>query len=500
MKIKTALFFSLFALSGMLQAAEPIKALLVTGGCCHDYDRQRLIIPQGVSARADVRWTVVRQGGKTTNTRIPLYDDPNWADGFDIVVHNECFAAVKDPDWVDRVLKPHREGLPGVLIHCAMHSYRTGDDRWFEFCGVQSPGHGAHYAFTLKNVWKDHFVMQDFGDEWQVPKGELYHTVKTFPGVSVLAEGIAQPKGDKQTSIWAHEYGENKARVFGTTVGHYNETMAEPTYLDVLARGMLWAVGREGTELKPVSDETDAEIKALVNIPLGEGQILSDVKVKPIEGNLAHGKPATAKSEQTGNKNFIANGNDGKSNTRWCASGSQGDEWWQVDLEKPAHIRGVRIFWEKANHQYKYTLSGSSDGEKWTLLADESKNDKVNGIATHDLDAPNTRYLRVHFINAGGLWGSFYEFEAFDKKMPEPSKQDQAAVLSSASVSDVKAPPGFEVTLFGKPPTVNYPECLTAAISGEVFVGVDEQGSLGKKPGGGKGAALHRCGWRWRSR
>ena len=91
----------------------PIRALLVTGGCCHDYARQKLILTKGISARADVVWTVVQQGGTSTNAKIPLYEDPNWADGFDVVVHNECFAHVTDGEWVDRVLKPHREGRTG---------------------------------------------------------------------------------------------------------------------------------------------------------------------------------------------------------------------------------------------------------------------------------------------------------------------------------------------------------------------------------------------------
>src|SRR5688500_9537261 len=44
----------------------------------------------------------------------------------------------------------------------------------------------------------------------------------------------------------------------------------------------------------------------------------------------------------------------------------------------------------------------------------------------------------------------------------------------------VKAPVGFEMTLFAQPPEVNYPTCLTATPRGEVFVGIDDQGSLGK--------------------
>ncbi len=127
----------------------PIHALLVTGGCCHDYDRQKLILSRGVSARANVVWTIARQGGSTTNAKIPLYQDRDWSKGFDVVVHNECFASVKDKEFVANILRPHREGLPALLIHCAMHCYRTGDDQWFEFVGVQSPGHGPHYSCLL---------------------------------------------------------------------------------------------------------------------------------------------------------------------------------------------------------------------------------------------------------------------------------------------------------------------------------------------------------------
>jgi putative membrane-bound dehydrogenase-like protein len=50
----------------------------------------------------------------------------------------------------------------------------------------------------------------------------------------------------------------------------------------------------------------------------------------------------------------------------------------------------------------------------------------------------------------------------------------------------VKAPDGFDVSLFAVPPKVNYPVALAAAPTGELFVAVDEQGSIGRTPGGGK--------------
>jgi len=42
--------------------------------------------------------------------------------------------------------------------------------------------------------------------------------------------------------IWINQYG--KARVFGTTYGHSDDTWRDPNYLNYLARGTLWAAGR----------------------------------------------------------------------------------------------------------------------------------------------------------------------------------------------------------------------------------------------------------------
>src|SRR5437016_4761411 len=43
-------------------AAEPIRALLITGGCCHDYAAQKKILTEGISARANVAWTIIHEG------------------------------------------------------------------------------------------------------------------------------------------------------------------------------------------------------------------------------------------------------------------------------------------------------------------------------------------------------------------------------------------------------------------------------------------------------
>jgi putative membrane-bound dehydrogenase-like protein len=59
--------------------------------------------------------------------------------------------------------------------------------------------------------------------------------------------------------------------------------------------------------------------------------------------------------------------------------------------------------------------------------------------------------------------------------------------VDDATIGEVvKAPPGFKVNLFAAPPKVGYPVALSVAPDGAVYVAIDEQGSLGRTPGGGR--------------
>ncbi|XZE55630.1 DUF7133 domain-containing protein [Planctomycetaceae bacterium SH139] len=468
------------------QSEKPIKALLVTGGCCHDYDRQKLIIPKGLSQRANIQWTVIQQGGSTTNTKIPLYEDPNWAEGFDVVVHNECFAGVADPEWAEVILAPHRAGTPAVLIHCAMHCYRVGSDAWFEFCGVRSPGHGPHYPFRVENIAPEHPVMQGFGAGWDVPKGELYHVPHLFSTATPLGQAIRKSDGQPQVCVWTNQY--HKARVFATTIGHYNETMAQPVYLDMLTRGLLWAVhGEQAPAIQPTGEDQHQEVLALVNIPKpGAADQQLD---NPCCGDddLLRGKPATASSEETAKNNFAKNAVDGLLNTRWCANGPAKGESLVVDLQSSQEVASLRIHWEQEGTVYRYQVLGSDDGQHWRTIVDASQNEQKQRIVSHRLDAQRVRYLKVEFLGtSSGSWGSIWEVEAYAGELPALPASVAAASGPAATTADVKAPADFDVRMFAAPPQVGYPVCITTGAQGEVFVGVDEQGSLGKESGRGR--------------
>src|ERR1043165_3938397 len=89
--------FRLFAAAAAIAlncfgAEKQIQALIITGGCCHNYAFQSQAITQAVGKGADVKWTILQDPRTGTRGEIDLYKDAHWADPYDVIIHNECFA------------------------------------------------------------------------------------------------------------------------------------------------------------------------------------------------------------------------------------------------------------------------------------------------------------------------------------------------------------------------------------------------------------------------
>src|SRR2546430_15950118 len=84
----------------------PVRALLVIGGCCHDYGKQKDLLTKGVSARANVQWAISYDPDKGTKHLNPVYEKTDWAKNFDVIVHDECCSDVKDLGLINRILEP----------------------------------------------------------------------------------------------------------------------------------------------------------------------------------------------------------------------------------------------------------------------------------------------------------------------------------------------------------------------------------------------------------
>jgi type 1 glutamine amidotransferase len=240
-------------------APAPLRILLITGGCCHDYAKQKDILKKGLEERANIAVDQVHTDDTSTHPPLAILGNPDYANGYDLVIHDECASDISEAAKVEAVLKPHRDGVPGVNLHCGMHSYRIGNPNdpvtpgtphglWFEYLGLQSSAHGPQTPISIHYIDKETPISKGLVD-WTTVNEEHYNNVHVFGGSHTIARGVQQfKKGEGQVTndfvvAWTNHYGPKKTRVFSTTIGHNNATVEDPRYLDLVTHGVLWATG-----------------------------------------------------------------------------------------------------------------------------------------------------------------------------------------------------------------------------------------------------------------
>jgi len=212
---KFVLFLAFATTAAFSQEVKPLKVLMVCGGCCHDYANQKMILAEGISARANTEFTIVHEESRVKDDRthqVSIYKNADWAKGYDVVIHNECFGAVTDVPFVEGIARPHFEGVPAVMLHCSTHSYRAAKtDEWRKCLGQTSMSHEKNRDFKVRNVAEDHPVMKGFPKEWNDPKDELYKSEKLWENFKPLAtaygEGPPRHLGERirqGQGLWHH--------------------------------------------------------------------------------------------------------------------------------------------------------------------------------------------------------------------------------------------------------------------------------------------------------
>ena len=268
MKLRSLLALALLAgLTTSLSAEQkPLRVLVVAGGCCHDYANQKEFLKKGIEARVNATVEVAYDPTKSTKPLFELFKNPDWGKNYDVVVHDECAADITDQAYVANIVNAHKNGLPAVNLHCAMHSYRWGNYRepvkagadnasWFEMLGLQSTGHGPQQPIAIAFTDKDSPIVKGLAD-WTTINEELYNNVQVL-GAKTLATGLQKvpEKKDKKGKVtpaseanaivaWTNEFGPKKTRIFSTTIGHNNATVEDARYLDLVARAVLWSAGK----------------------------------------------------------------------------------------------------------------------------------------------------------------------------------------------------------------------------------------------------------------
>ena len=227
-------------------AEKRLKVLLITGGCCHDYQNQKKLIREGLSKHCDnLDWTVLEYGSQR-DLKIDVYKRSDWIKGYDLVIHNECYGGVEDPDFVNGIVRGHTvHKVPAIVIHCSMHSYRNSPaaDQWRALLGVTSTRHErAKRSLRIESTKEG----ESFGlkrilrNGWDTSNGELYIIERVWPQTVVLADSYSDETGKREPVVWLNEH--NGVKVFGISLGHHNETIEAESWQLMVSQGLRWAV------------------------------------------------------------------------------------------------------------------------------------------------------------------------------------------------------------------------------------------------------------------
>jgi type 1 glutamine amidotransferase len=225
------------------KGATTIRALYVTGGGFHDFVTQETILPPGLAQRIKIDWTIDHTAGKATDVLIERHKNTDWTNTFDVVLYNMSFSHVVAADWIERLARAHRDsGVAAVILHGAVHSYRRSESRaWGELMGAFSMRHDRQRPLTIEALAAGHPILRGFPKKWETIDDELYELERVWPGMTPLAQAYSVETKKSYPVIWTNTHG--KARVFVTSLGHNNEMMANPVYLDLVSRGLLWTRG-----------------------------------------------------------------------------------------------------------------------------------------------------------------------------------------------------------------------------------------------------------------
>ncbi len=137
------------------------------------------------------------------------------------------------------------------------------------------------------------------------------------------------------------------------------------------------------------------------------------VNIRDANGNLALFKSIVASSSE---KEDLGEryANDGDMNSRWSSS-YQNDQWIYVDLQKPAKIDSVKLFWEAA-YGKGYEIQVSDDSQNWNTVFTET--DGNGGKDAIVLDGITTQYVRMFGHIRGTDFGfSLFEFEIYGEEL-----------------------------------------------------------------------------------
>jgi len=252
------------------EASGPTKVLYVTHepGRYHDYTSQRATFQKIADEQ---KWDVSVISGTHDEVIAKLASTPDFADGYDVIVYNFCFAKCANLNVPYNIMQQtEKKGIPAMLIHCSLHSFwptfkekgegavhspgahakahtrkdllekwnKENPDKpfpvWPNFTGIASAHHSPQHKIDVKKVDAEHAIVKDVPEYTTVKSAELYFNfinADDSKSTKTILEGTF--KKDKHALLWEHPLG--KSKVVSFTLGHSLEEWEQAEFRSVIA-------------------------------------------------------------------------------------------------------------------------------------------------------------------------------------------------------------------------------------------------------------------------
>ena len=215
------------ALAGDAFAAEKIKTLLL-GGRGHDWRGFHAVISEVLERTGDFEVTLSDQLDDLKAENINRYD---------LVLFYGSGGNFTD-DAQEKGLGDFVSGGGALAGVHATDAFKKSDLYW-KLMGGRFTGHGGG-KFMMRIEDKEHPItapMEDFEISDETYRNK-YHPDFQLNSLARMDRGDEQ-----QSMVWVQQHG--KGRIFNTTLGHGKAAWDNPSFRQLVVRGLYWAVGRK---------------------------------------------------------------------------------------------------------------------------------------------------------------------------------------------------------------------------------------------------------------
>jgi arabinogalactan endo-1,4-beta-galactosidase len=129
--------------------------------------------------------------------------------------------------------------------------------------------------------------------------------------------------------------------------------------------------------------------------------VFGTADIKPVESNIAAKFWASATAGSGASTARLAI--DGDLATSWYADSASARQRLTVDLGGAYdNLRKVKVIFAERGAVYRYVVEASTDGRRWSPIADRSHNRETSRGAVHLFTRPGTRFVRLTVTGATG--------------------------------------------------------------------------------------------------